>query len=136
MALNTRHPQRRNTRPPGTASEEEEEEEVERLSSQDAYLFPVVRRASTYSLHGIHRLPQIGSAVLLGLYLIVKYYGKEWITWLLQWYFTIAGVGSVGKVRPYHLWPVMRALRRRSPLSHSADGRSGKRVGRSLITCS
>ncbi|KAI0745709.1 signal peptide peptidase-domain-containing protein [Earliella scabrosa] len=71
---------RRNTRPPGTASEEEEEEEVERLSSQDAYLFPV-----------------IGSAVLLGLYLIVKYYGKEWITWLLQWYFTIAGVGSVGK---------------------------------------
>ncbi|KAH9895127.1 signal peptide peptidase-domain-containing protein [Cubamyces lactineus] len=62
------------------AEEEEEEEEVERLSSQDAYLFPV-----------------IGSAVLFGLYLIVKYCGKEWITWLLQWYFTIAGVGSVGK---------------------------------------
>ncbi|KAI0630204.1 signal peptide peptidase-domain-containing protein [Trametes polyzona] len=61
-------------------SEEEEEEEVDRLSSQDAYLFPV-----------------IGSAVLFGLYLIVKYFGKEWITWLLQWYFTIAGVGSVGK---------------------------------------
>ncbi|KAI0743595.1 signal peptide peptidase-domain-containing protein [Daedaleopsis nitida] len=70
----------RNTRPPGTEPEEEEEEEVDRLSSQDAYLFPV-----------------IGSAVLFGLYLIVKYYGKEWITWLLQWYFTIAGVGSVGK---------------------------------------
>ncbi|OSD06722.1 hypothetical protein PYCCODRAFT_1403423 [Trametes coccinea BRFM310] len=68
------------TRTPGAAVEEEEEEEVERLSSQDAYLFPV-----------------IGSAVLLGLYLIVKYFGKEWITWLLQWYFTIAGVGSVGK---------------------------------------
>lgn len=44
-------------------------------------------------------LLQIGSVVLFGLYLIVKYYGKEWITWLLQWYFTIAGVGSVGKVR-------------------------------------
>ncbi|KAI0780207.1 signal peptide peptidase-domain-containing protein [Fomes fomentarius] len=70
----------RSTRPPGTEAEEEEEEEVDRLSSQDAYLFPV-----------------IGSAVLFGLYLIVKYYGKEWITWLLQWYFTIAGVGSVGK---------------------------------------
>ncbi|KAI0675139.1 signal peptide peptidase-domain-containing protein [Trametes maxima] len=60
--------------------EEEEEAESERLSSEDAYLFPV-----------------IGSAVLFGLYLIVKYFGKEWITWLLQWYFTIAGVGSVGK---------------------------------------
>ncbi|KAI0645544.1 signal peptide peptidase-domain-containing protein [Trametes meyenii] len=63
-----------------TEEEEEEEAEAERLSSEDAYLFPV-----------------IGSAVLFGLYLIVKYFGKEWITWLLQWYFTIAGVGSVGK---------------------------------------
>ncbi|KAI0694000.1 signal peptide peptidase-domain-containing protein [Cerioporus squamosus] len=73
---------KRNTSPrqPGSEPEEEEEEEVDRLSSQDAYLFPV-----------------IGSVVLFGLYLIVKYYGKEWITWLLQWYFTIAGVGSVGK---------------------------------------
>lgn len=42
---------------------------------------------------------QIGSAVLFGLYLIVKYFGKEWITWLLQWYFTVAGIGSFGKVR-------------------------------------
>ncbi|RPD59796.1 hypothetical protein L227DRAFT_575784 [Lentinus tigrinus ALCF2SS1-6] len=71
---------KRSTRQPGSEPEEEEEEEVDRLSSQDAYLFPV-----------------IGSVVLFGLYLIVKYYGKEWITWLLQWYFTIAGVGSVGK---------------------------------------
>ncbi|KAI0769775.1 signal peptide peptidase-domain-containing protein [Trametes elegans] len=71
----------RHTRPSGTESDGgEEEEEVERLSSQDAYLFPV-----------------IGSAVLFGLYLIVKYFGKDWITWLLQWYFTVAGVGSVGK---------------------------------------
>ncbi|KAI0821617.1 signal peptide peptidase-domain-containing protein [Trametes gibbosa] len=60
--------------------DEDDEDEVDRLSSQDAYLFPV-----------------IGSAVLFGLYLIVKYFGTEWITWLLQWYFTIAGVGSVGK---------------------------------------
>ncbi|TFK89122.1 hypothetical protein K466DRAFT_584933 [Polyporus arcularius HHB13444] len=73
---------KRNTRShqPGSEPEEEEEEEVDRLSSQDAYLFPV-----------------IGSVVLFGLYLIVTYFGKEWITWLLQWYFTIAGVGSVGK---------------------------------------
>ncbi|KAH9931133.1 signal peptide peptidase-domain-containing protein [Epithele typhae] len=68
-------------RKPGAApTEEDEEEETERISSEDAYLFPV-----------------IGSVVLFGLYLIVKFYGKEWITWLLQWYFTFAGVGSVGK---------------------------------------
>ncbi|KAL1942090.1 hypothetical protein VTO73DRAFT_6620 [Trametes versicolor] len=75
----------RSTRLAGTSThheeeEEEEDEEVDRLSSQDAYLFPV-----------------IGSAVLFGLYLIVKYFGKEWITWLLQWYFTFAGIGSFGK---------------------------------------
>ncbi|KAI0793199.1 signal peptide peptidase-domain-containing protein [Abortiporus biennis] len=61
--------------------DEDEEEEVEdRLSSQDAWLFPV-----------------IGSVLLFGLYMVVKYIGKEWINFLLQWYFTIAGVGSVGK---------------------------------------
>jgi len=66
----------------GTVIEDEDDEEeiADRLSSADAWLFPV-----------------IGSALLLGLYLIVKYVGKEWINWLLQWYFTIAGVGSVGK---------------------------------------
>lgn len=34
---------------------------------------------------------------------MVKYVGKEWINFLLQWYFTIAGVGSVGKVREMSL---------------------------------
>ncbi|CCM05708.1 uncharacterized protein FIBRA_07940 [Fibroporia radiculosa] len=61
--------------------EDEDEEEIpDRLSASDAYLFPV-----------------IGSVVLFGLYLVVKYFGQEWINWLLQWYFTFAGVGSVGK---------------------------------------
>jgi len=32
------------------------------------------------------------------MYLMVKYFGKEWINWLLSWYFSIAGVGSVWKV--------------------------------------
>ncbi|KAI0341989.1 hypothetical protein BDW22DRAFT_1358101 [Trametopsis cervina] len=59
---------------------DEPDEQPERLSSEDAWLFPI-----------------IGSVLLLGLYLIVKYFGKEWINWLLQWYFTIAGVGSGGK---------------------------------------
>jgi minor histocompatibility antigen H13 len=29
--------------------------------------------------------------------LVIKYFGKEWINWLLGWYFSIAGVGSVWK---------------------------------------
>ncbi|KAJ3550561.1 hypothetical protein NM688_g5049 [Phlebia brevispora] len=60
--------------------EEDEEEPPERLSSEDAWLFPI-----------------IGSAVLFGLYLVVKYFGKEWINWLLRWYFTLAGIGSGSK---------------------------------------
>jgi minor histocompatibility antigen H13 len=34
---------------------------------------------------------------LFGLYMIVKYFGKEWINYLLGWYFSLAGVGSVWK---------------------------------------
>ncbi|TFK53594.1 hypothetical protein OE88DRAFT_1655794 [Heliocybe sulcata] len=41
--------------------------------------------------------PVVGSVVLFGLYLVVRYLGKEWINWLLGWYFAIAGVGSVWK---------------------------------------
>jgi hypothetical protein len=41
---------------------------------------------------------QAGSVALFGMYVIVKYFGKEWINWLLSWYFSIAGVGSVWKV--------------------------------------
>lgn len=52
----------------------------DRLSSSDALLFPI-----------------IGSVVLFGLYLVVKFLGVEWINWVLGWYFTIAGVGSVWK---------------------------------------
>lgn len=57
-----------------------EEEIEERLSSEDAWLFPV-----------------IGSVVLCGLYYVIKYFGKEWINWLLGWYFALAGVGSLWK---------------------------------------
>ncbi|KAK7692618.1 hypothetical protein QCA50_004250 [Cerrena zonata] len=65
-----------------TTDDEDEEEEIEdRLSTSEAYLFPV-----------------FGSVVLFGLYMIIKYVGKEWINWLMQWYFTITGVGSVSKV--------------------------------------
>ncbi|KAF8581601.1 hypothetical protein K439DRAFT_1636025 [Ramaria rubella] len=59
--------------------EEDDEEDLdERLSSSDAYIFPV-----------------LASGALLGMYLIFKYLGAEWINWILGWYFAIMGVGSV-----------------------------------------
>ncbi|KAF7361902.1 Minor histocompatibility antigen H13 [Mycena venus] len=68
--------------PPRNAdgSRNEEEEVPERMSSGDAYLFPV-----------------IGSATLVGMYAVVKYFGTAWINWLLGWYFSVAGVGAVWK---------------------------------------
>jgi minor histocompatibility antigen H13 len=60
--------------------DEDDEDIPDRLSSEDAWLFPV-----------------FGSVVLFGLYMIVKYFGKEWINYLMGWYFSITGVGSVWK---------------------------------------
>lgn len=67
---------------PGSPFEDDEDEEdiVDRLTSSDAYMFPV-----------------IGSAVLGGLFLIIKYFDREWINFLLGLYFSFAGVGSVWK---------------------------------------
>ncbi|KAF7428124.1 hypothetical protein PC9H_007343 [Pleurotus ostreatus] len=68
---------------PGSArkeDDEDDEEVVERMSSGDAWMFPV-----------------IGSATLFSLYVVVKYLGPEWINWLLGWYFSLAGVASVWK---------------------------------------
>ncbi|KAJ7262188.1 peptidase A22B, signal peptide peptidase [Mycena haematopus] len=62
----------------GTRSEEEEL--PERMSSGDAYLFPV-----------------IGSATLVGMYAVVKYFGTSWINWVLGIFFSVAGVGTVWK---------------------------------------
>ncbi|KAG2342885.1 hypothetical protein BDR05DRAFT_885392 [Suillus weaverae] len=60
--------------------EDDDEDVPDRLSSSDAWLFPVA-----------------GSVALFGMYGIMKYFGKEWINWILAWYFSIAGVGSVWK---------------------------------------
>ncbi|KAG1751510.1 signal peptide peptidase-domain-containing protein [Suillus paluster] len=60
--------------------DDENEDIPDRLSSGDAWLFPVA-----------------GSVALFGMYTIVKYFGKEWINYLLAWYFSLAGVGSVWK---------------------------------------
>lgn len=62
-------------------SEDDEEDALERLSANEAYLFPV-----------------IGSAVLGGLYLVFKYLGKEWINFIFGIYFALVGVVSVWKV--------------------------------------
>ncbi|TFK25726.1 hypothetical protein FA15DRAFT_668246 [Coprinopsis marcescibilis] len=61
-------------------SDEEDHDDGERMTLNDAYIFPIV-----------------GSVALVGLYLVVKYFGTEWINWFLGWYFSIAGVGSVWK---------------------------------------
>ncbi|KAF9478612.1 hypothetical protein BDN70DRAFT_913556 [Pholiota conissans] len=58
--------------------DEEDEENMDRMSADDAWLFPI-----------------IGSVALIGLYGLVTYLGEGWINWLLGWYFTVAGVGSV-----------------------------------------
>ncbi|KAF7793822.1 hypothetical protein EIP86_004943 [Pleurotus ostreatoroseus] len=75
-------PEKRRNKDGSVASDEEEDEVPERLSSEDAWLFPI-----------------IGSGVLFGLYLIVKYFGKELINWLLRRYFALAGIASGGKAR-------------------------------------
>ncbi|KAF8993675.1 peptidase A22B, signal peptide peptidase [Cyathus striatus] len=76
------NPKRKLGRKAGKDDDEDEEDEefTERMSSNDAWLFPI-----------------IGSVALGGLYIIVTYFGKEWINWILGWYFSIAGIGSVWK---------------------------------------
>jgi len=64
----------------GDAADEDEEEEIERMSSGDAWVFPI-----------------IGSIALFGLYTVVKYFGRDWVNWFLGWYFSVAGIGSVWK---------------------------------------
>lgn len=51
---------------------------VDSLSAKDAYMFPVV-----------------GSCVLFGLYLLFKFVAKEWINFLMSFYFSMLGIGAV-----------------------------------------
>ncbi|KAI0043652.1 hypothetical protein FA95DRAFT_366195 [Auriscalpium vulgare] len=66
----------------GKANEDKDDDEpvLERLTSADAWLFPV-----------------LGSFTLLGLFLVIKYVGKEWINFLLAWYFSLGGLVSVSR---------------------------------------
>ncbi|KAI0254114.1 signal peptide peptidase-domain-containing protein [Lactifluus subvellereus] len=65
----------------------EDEDDSSRLTSEDAWIFPL-----------------IGSVLLAGLFLVIKYFGKEWINWLLSLYFALAGIYSV----PYSLISLAR----------------------------
>jgi len=61
---------------------------VETLSSKDAYMFPV-----------------IGSGVLFGLYLLFKYFSKEYVNLLLTTYFLFFGILAVSSsIHPIFLW--------------------------------
>ena len=76
---------------------------MERVSVEDAWLFPIVSVPLRTIRVVEERSPslasrQLGSVVLYGLYLIIKYYGSEWINFALRWYFVASGVGSVWSV--------------------------------------
>ncbi|KIM31641.1 hypothetical protein M408DRAFT_327119 [Serendipita vermifera MAFF 305830] len=63
---------------PEDQDEDDEEPVSEEIRLEDAYWFPI-----------------IGSVVLLGLYLFIKYVSTHWINILLQWYFSVITVASV-----------------------------------------
>lgn len=65
--------------PKGTSDEDKgEDDSPPRLTAEDAWTFPV-----------------LGSILLASLFLVIKYFGKEWINWLLSLYFALAGLYSV-----------------------------------------
>ncbi|RKP28088.1 signal peptide peptidase-domain-containing protein [Syncephalis pseudoplumigaleata] len=63
------------------SSESESEEETESLSTEDAYMFPL-----------------LGSAVLFSMYLIFRFLNKEYINYLVTTYFAIIGVAALTKL--------------------------------------
>ncbi|KAL8281154.1 hypothetical protein RQP46_006512 [Phenoliferia psychrophenolica] len=59
----------------------EEEESIDRLTAEDAYLFPI-----------------LGSVVLGSLFLAFKYLGKDLINQILGYYFLLVGTGGVARM--------------------------------------
>jgi minor histocompatibility antigen H13 len=84
----------------GSAEEEEEEEVVlERLSEGDAWLFPIVGWSVFIDhVRSDHPGLKMGSGVLVFLYAVIKFLGREWINWFLGLYFSVTGAISVWKV--------------------------------------
>jgi len=62
----------------GLEDEDEDEDASCRVTAEDAWLFPL-----------------LGSVLLVGLYLVIKYLGKEWLNWLMSFYFALTGLFSV-----------------------------------------
>ncbi|KAI0298504.1 peptidase A22B, signal peptide peptidase [Russula brevipes] len=58
--------------------EDDDDELFPHLTAEEVWLFPI-----------------LGSVMLVGLFLIIKYLGKEWINWLMSCYFALAGLYSV-----------------------------------------
>jgi minor histocompatibility antigen H13 len=59
--------------------------------------------------------------MLVGLFLVLKYLGKEWINWLLSLYFALVGLYSVPRVTP-------------SPFSHSFSSKVDRAFFQSLVS--
>jgi minor histocompatibility antigen H13 len=58
--------------------DEDEDDSALQLTAEDAWLFPL-----------------LGSVLLVGLFLVVKYLGKEWINWFMSLCFGLAGLYRV-----------------------------------------
>ncbi|OLY79738.1 Minor histocompatibility antigen H13 [Smittium mucronatum] len=63
---------------PEFSDSDDSEEETESVSSNDAYMFPIY-----------------GSISLFSLYIILKYFDKDYVNMLLMAYFAVAGVGAL-----------------------------------------
>ncbi|CEI94077.1 hypothetical protein RMCBS344292_08300 [Rhizopus microsporus] len=73
-------PKGKKTESPLEDSDDEDESITESLSSEDAYMFPI-----------------IGSGVLFSMYLVYKYVDKKYINYVLTAYFSIMGSAAVTK---------------------------------------
>jgi hypothetical protein len=71
---------------------------VVRPRSTVFFFFGSVRRVLKGGSRDLQK--QLGSVMLVGLFLILKYLGKEWINWLLSLYFALVGLYSVPHVTP------------------------------------
>ncbi|CEG73614.1 hypothetical protein RMATCC62417_08961 [Rhizopus microsporus] len=80
MKRPTNASKRKKTESPLEDSDDEDESITESLSSEDAYMFPI-----------------IGSGVLFSMYLVYKYVDKKYINYVLTAYFSIMGSAAVTK---------------------------------------
>ena len=75
--------------------EESDEDEAleEKITTDDAWLFPI-----------------LGSCMLFGLYLLLRYLGREWVNEILRYWFAIMSWGAVFRVDPPLIYSWSRVL--------------------------